>query len=108
MIGVGSGMVLAAAAVLALAVILAVSVGAVAVPVSTVWGVVLDRLWPGLVTADWSAGQANIVWEIRFPRVILAGLVGNGIGCGCACHDQRRRRSRAHENRVARVSHRAV
>jgi iron complex transport system permease protein len=79
-IGTGSGIGLAAAALLALAVILAVSIGVVAVPVQTVWGVVLDRLWPGLVTPDWSIGQANIIWEIRFPRVILAGLVGAGLG----------------------------
>lgn len=79
-IGAGTGLALGAAAALALAIILAVSVGAVAVPVPTVWGVVLDRLWPGLVTPAWSTGQANIVWEIRFPRVILAGLVGAGLG----------------------------
>jgi iron complex transport system permease protein len=79
-IGTGSGIGLAALAVLVLATVLAVSVGAVAVPVPTVWGVVLDRLWPGMVAADWSTGQANIVWEIRFPRVILAGLVGAGLG----------------------------
>jgi iron complex transport system permease protein len=79
-IGAGTGLALGAAAALALAIILAVSVGAVPVPLPTVWGVVLDRLWPGLVTPDWATGQANIVWEIRFPRVILAGLVGAGLG----------------------------
>jgi iron complex transport system permease protein len=79
-IGTGSGIGLAAVVVLALAIILAVSVGAVAVPVPTVWAVIVDRLWPGLVAADWSMGQANIVWEIRLPRVILAGLVGAGLG----------------------------
>jgi iron complex transport system permease protein len=79
-IGAGSGIAVVAAAVLVLAIILAVSVGAVPVPVPTVWGVVLDQLAPGLVTQDWSTGQANIVWEIRFPRVILAGLVGAGLG----------------------------
>lgn len=69
-----------AAAVLVLSVVLAVSVGAVAIPPSTVWAIALDRVAPGLVASDWSAGRANIVWEIRFPRVILAGLVGAGLG----------------------------
>jgi len=69
-----------AAAVLMLSVVLAVSVGAVAIPPSTVWAIALDRVVPGLVPSDWSAGRANIVWEIRFPRVILAGLVGAGLG----------------------------
>jgi len=67
-------------AVLFLVIGLGVSVGAVAIPFATVWGVVLDRLAPGLVAPDWSAGRASIVWDIRFPRVILAGLVGAGLG----------------------------
>jgi iron complex transport system permease protein len=57
-----------------------VSVGAVAIPLGTVWGVAIDRSLPGIVTPDWSAGRASIVWEIRFPRVVLAGLVGAGLG----------------------------
>jgi iron complex transport system permease protein len=44
-----------------------------------VWGVILDRLWPGLVTPDWSAGRAAIVWDIRLPRALLAALVGAGL-----------------------------
>ena len=79
-IGKGTGIVLAAAAVLLVSIIVAVSVGAVAIPLATVWGVALDRILPGIVTSDWSAGRANIVWEIRFPRVVLAGLVGAGLG----------------------------
>jgi iron complex transport system permease protein len=79
-IGKGTCIVLAAAAVLLVSIIVAVSVGAVAIPLATVWGVALDRILPGIVTSDWSAGRANIVWEIRFPRVVLAGLVGAGLG----------------------------
>ncbi|NBZ89169.1 FecCD family ABC transporter permease [Stagnihabitans tardus] len=79
-IGAGSGLALAMLAVLALAVALAVSVGAVTIPLGTVWGVALDRLLPGVITPDWSPGRAAIVWEIRFPRVILAGIVGAGLG----------------------------
>jgi len=79
-IGAGSGVVLVAAAVLILSIVLAVSVGAVAIPPVTVWAIAVDHLVPGLVTPDWSAGHENIVWEIRFPRVILAALVGAGLG----------------------------
>lgn len=79
-IGAGTGIALSAAAVLVLSLVLAVSVGAVAIPPATVWGIALDRLGAGLVTPDWSIGHENIVWEIRFPRVILAGLVGAGLG----------------------------
>lgn len=76
----GLGLALLAAGVLVLSIVLAVSVGAVAIPPATVWRIALDHLAPGLVTPDWSLGRANIVWEIRFPRVILAGLVGAGLG----------------------------
>ena len=57
----------------------AVSIGAVPIPLGTVWGVILDRLAPGLVTPDWSAGRAAIVWDIRLPRALLAALVGAGL-----------------------------
>lgn len=83
-IGTNSGVALGAAAVLVLSIVLAVSVGSVAIPPTTVWGIALDRLGPGLVTPDWGVGRENIVWEIRFPRVILAGLVGAGLGLGGA------------------------
>ena len=76
----GTGIALVASLLLLFSVVVAVSVGAVAVPLATVWGVALDRILPGIVTPDWSAGRANIVWEIRFPRVVLAGLVGAGLG----------------------------
>lgn len=79
-IGVRGAAALAAAVLLSLSVVLAVSVGAVAIPPGTVWAIALDRISPGLVVPDWGAGRANIVWEIRFPRVILAGLVGAGLG----------------------------
>jgi iron complex transport system permease protein len=79
-VGTGTGIALAAGAVLLVSVVVAVSVGSVAIPLGTVWGVALDRILPGVFSPDWSTGQANIVWEIRFPRVILAGLVGAGLG----------------------------
>ncbi|QLQ20926.1 MAG: iron ABC transporter permease [Exiguobacterium profundum] len=65
---------------LVVSVVVAVSVGAVDLPLGTVWGIALDHLVPGLVAPDWSRAHANIIWEIRFPRVVLAGLVGAGLG----------------------------
>lgn len=57
----------------------AVSVGAVSVPFSTVWGILGHKIAPALITPDWSAGREAIVWDIRFPRAILACLVGAGL-----------------------------
>lgn len=41
-----------------------VTVGTVAIPISTLWNGSAD------------AGAANILWNIRMPRVVLAGMVG--------------------------------
>lgn len=57
----------------------AVSVGAVPVPFGTVWGILLDKISPGLIEQTWSQGREAIVWEIRFPRAILAMMVGAGL-----------------------------
>ena len=57
----------------------AISVGAVRVPLDTVWGVFLNKVSPGLVEQTWSKGREAIVWEIRFPRALLAMMVGAGL-----------------------------
>ncbi len=74
------GLALVALAALVLSIIVAVSVGAVSVPLGTVWGVMLHHLAPGWMVADWTAGREAIVWDIRFPRAVLAALVGAGLG----------------------------
>ena len=69
----------AALAALFLSISVAVSVGAVSVPLPTVWGIIANKLIPGLVEVDWSTGREAIVWDIRLPRAILACLVGAGL-----------------------------
>ena len=64
---------------LVLSVSVAVSVGAVSVPLGTVWGIVANKLIPDAVAQDWSAGREAIVWDIRAPRAVLACLVGAGL-----------------------------
>ena len=76
-LGVGSMIGLCA---LGLSILLAVAVGAVSVPLPTVVGVLANKLLPGLVEATWSVGREAIVWDIRFPRALLAALVGAGLG----------------------------
>lgn len=65
--------------VLGLSLSVAISVGAVRVPIDTVWGVFFHKT--GLVQGEigWSKGRAAIVWDIRFPRALLAILVGAGL-----------------------------
>jgi iron complex transport system permease protein len=61
-------------------ILLAVAVGAVSIPLPTVVGVLVGKLMPGVVEATWTTGASAIVWEIRFPRALLAALVGAGLG----------------------------
>jgi iron complex transport system permease protein len=65
--------------VLFLSLSVAVSVGAVSVPLPTVWGILTNKIVPDLITPDWSGGREAIVWDIRFPRALLACLVGAGL-----------------------------
>lgn len=65
--------------VLLISVTFAVGVGAISIPPSTVWGVFASKLAPDLIEQTWSAGREAIVWDIRFPRALLAALVGAGL-----------------------------
>ena len=70
--------------VLIISLSIAVSVGAVAVPTATVWSVLLNKILPGVLEQTWSQGREAIVWDIRFPRALLAIMVGAGLApCGC-------------------------
>ena len=57
----------------------AISVGAVAVPAGTVWGVLAHKIAPDWIERTWSNGRGAIVWDIRFPRALLAAIVGAGL-----------------------------
>lgn len=57
----------------------AISIGSVSIPLDTVWGVITSRFFPDAVEQTWSNGRAAIVWDIRFPRALLAALVGAGL-----------------------------
>lgn len=71
---IGTGLVL-----LLLSVSVAISVGAISVPLPTIWGILINKIAPDTVAQNWSAGHEAIVWDIRFPRALLACLVGAGL-----------------------------
>ena len=64
---------------IALSVTAGVSLGATPVPMGTVWSIVANKLIPGTFEATWSAGRESIVWDVRFPRALLAAMVGAGL-----------------------------
>ncbi|MEL6594370.1 MAG: iron ABC transporter permease [Pseudomonadota bacterium] len=57
----------------------AISVGAVPVATGTVWGVLLNKIFPETIDPTWTKGREAIVWNIRFPRAFLAMMVGGGL-----------------------------
>jgi iron complex transport system permease protein len=73
-----AGLVLALLAGLFVSLTLAVIVGPVPISPLTVWRIALYKT-TGLFGADWSVAQEQIVWQIRFPRVLLAAVVGAGL-----------------------------
>lgn len=73
---VGWGSALLVLGVLLACSVLAIAVGAVDLPVGSVIAELLDRL-PGIdITSGLSEREAAILWELRMPRVVLAGMVG--------------------------------
>ena len=67
--------------VLLVSITLSVMLGPVTIDVVTVWKIVFSYL-PIIgdgITADWTSAQQNIIWELRFPRALLGGVVGAGL-----------------------------
>ncbi|WP_420793871.1 FecCD family ABC transporter permease [Pseudomonas fontis] len=66
------------AGLLLLSCLMSLGFGAAQVPLAKVLGIALQQL--GVAGGgDWSLGQAQIVWQIRAPRVVLGALVGAGL-----------------------------
>jgi len=56
---------------------LAVAIGPVQIPFTRVWQIAFAQITGQ--DGDWSLAQSNIVWHLRFPRVLLGGIVGAGL-----------------------------
>ena len=63
---------------------LSMAFGAVEVEIPTVFGIILHNISGGrLFEETWEASTATIIWNIRFPRVLMAWVVGAGLSvCG--------------------------
>ncbi|MEK8127975.1 iron ABC transporter permease [Paenibacillus filicis] len=73
--------VLGLAVLLLVSVTLAVMLGPVRIEPSTVWKIAFSHI-PGVdqwLEPQWSKAQGNIIWDIRFPRVLLGAVVGGGL-----------------------------
>ena len=67
-------------------VILAVTIGSVSIPFSTTIGILLSRLpWVDM-SPTWAGTLETIIFDIRLPRVVLAGLVGSALATAGATY----------------------
>ncbi|MBU5673139.1 iron ABC transporter permease [Paenibacillus brevis] len=76
-----TGIIIVLSALLLASVTIAVMLGPVAIAPATVWKIVFSHL-PGFserIEEIWSPAQGHIVWDIRFPRVLLGVVVGAGL-----------------------------
>lgn len=58
---------------------IAISVGAIQISAGTVWAVIINKFSPEIFEPTWSKGREAIVWNVRFPRALLAIIVGSGL-----------------------------
>ena len=67
--------------VLIFTIILAMALGPVTIHPFIVWEIALSHtpLLGDIVNGDWTNAQYNIIWEIRFPRVLLGAIIGAGL-----------------------------
>ena len=68
------------------AALVALAVGSVAIPVDRIAKMLLARLPFVAVVPDWPASYEAVLWEIRLPRVVLAGLVGASLATAGATY----------------------
>jgi iron complex transport system permease protein len=71
-------LIVAMVVILLISLTLAVMIGPVPIPPLRVWQIALSQVFPN-ITGDWTQAQVQIVWLIRFPRVLLAFFVGAGL-----------------------------
>jgi len=69
-----------------LVLVLATSIGSVRVPFSTTFSILADKLPFVDITPTWSANTETIIYDIRLPRVLMAGLVGAALAVAGATY----------------------
>ena len=63
----------------------AVSQGSVRIPIDAVVRILVSRFPFVSLEADWPSTWETILWQLRWPRVVLAGIVGASLAtCGAA------------------------
>lgn len=73
-------------AALAVSIVGAISIGSFKIPLSNVYGILMDTLFGGgrqVAAGVWARSEFQIVWNVRMPRVLFGALCGMGLSiCG--------------------------
>ena len=72
--------------VVLLVAIFAASQGAVRIPLLTVAQILLSKIPFVTTNPDWPASWDTILWELRLPRIALAGIVGGALATSGATY----------------------
>jgi len=72
--------------ILILIIIFAVTIGSVDISLGTTSSIIFSKLPFIDITQSWSGSLETIVWDIRLPRIILAGLVGAALSIAGATY----------------------
>lgn len=66
--------------------ILAASLGSVNIPPLTILKITLSHLFSIDISKDWPDSWHTILWQLRFPRILLAGIVGGALALSGAAY----------------------
>ena len=66
--------------------LLALTVGSVEIPFKTVWQILISHLPFVNLHESWSSTTEMIITGIRFPRILMAGVVGTALGTAGATY----------------------
>jgi iron complex transport system permease protein len=66
--------------------LVAACIGSVYIPPLTVLNILMAKIHVFGMEATWADSWATIIWEIRLPRIVLAGLVGAALGLSGATY----------------------
>ena len=75
------------AALLVVVILIATGIGSVSIPAGVTAKIILARLFPFAdIAGNWPQGWGVIIWDIRLPRVLLAGIVGAALSIAGATY----------------------
>src|SRR5699024_6687893 len=78
------GQVTVQVALLVVLALVAASIGQYSIPISEVFGAIMHRIGFGIGPMPAGEFADEALWQARFPRVVLAMLVGAALGCAGA------------------------